>query len=145
MQRSRVFQTAFGKLDLSIVDADTTLRTDNEDEIIIQMNQALSKLDEYVLLISTFKVRYNVTILDTEPIKLDPRSQFIIVLPNKDDNSTVVKFMLRGIAVGTTIRTPRDETGSIQICPILYAIYHNMVSQNGDVNIVIYFLLTMAL
>ena len=52
---------------------------------------------------STFQVRYNVTIINTSPIQFNPRSQFGIVLPNKDDNDTVVKFTLRSIVTGIPI------------------------------------------
>ena len=38
-----------------------------------------------------------------------PRSQIGIVLPNEDANNNVVKFTLRGIVTGVTIRTPSDE------------------------------------
>ena len=38
-----------------------------------------------------------------------PRSQIGIVLPNENENYTVLKFMLKGIATGTPFRTPSDE------------------------------------
>ena len=39
-----------GQLELSIVDAATTISMDNDDEVIIRITQTLSKLDEYVSL-----------------------------------------------------------------------------------------------
>ena len=42
--------------ELPIVDDATTIRADNNDEIIIRKNQALYKPYEYVLLMSTFQV-----------------------------------------------------------------------------------------
>ena len=58
---------------------------------------------------STFQVWYNGTRIIIAPIQFDPRSQFFIVLLNKDDNDTVVKFMLQGIADGFIIRNFHDE------------------------------------
>ena len=49
------------KLDLLIVDNSTTIRTDNDNEMSIRMNQALSKPDKDVSLMSNFQVGYNGT------------------------------------------------------------------------------------
>ena len=62
------FSDDIGQLDLPIVDAATTVRTDNGDEIIIQINQALSKPYEDLYLTSTFQVRYNGTRIYTAPM-----------------------------------------------------------------------------
>ena len=42
-------------------------------------------------------------------MQFDPRSQIDIIIPNKDANDTMVKFMLRGISVGIPIITPIYE------------------------------------
>ena len=64
------------------MDDDNSLRKDNDDEIIIRVNIALSKPDKDVSLMSTFNVRYNGTRNNTAPIQFDPISQIGIVLPN---------------------------------------------------------------
>ena len=51
------FSDNIGQLDLTIVYESTTVSIDNANEIFIQINQALSKPDEDVLLMSTFQVR----------------------------------------------------------------------------------------
>ena len=53
---------------MPIVDDDTTVRTDNYNEVITRINQALSKPYEDVSLMSTFQVRYNGTIINTSPM-----------------------------------------------------------------------------
>ena len=63
-----VLSENIGKLGLSIVGADTTVRTDNYNEVITRINQALSKPYEDVSLMSTFQVRYNGTIINTSPM-----------------------------------------------------------------------------
>ena len=50
------------------MDAATTVRTENDDEIIIKINKALSKPDEDFFLMSTFQVGYNSTRIDTAPM-----------------------------------------------------------------------------
>ena len=70
------------KLELTVVDATTTVMADNDDKIIIQIYQALPKPYEDVSLISTFQVKCNVTKINTTPMQFNPRSQFVIVLPN---------------------------------------------------------------
>ena len=58
---------------------------------------------------SNFQVCYNGTRIDTEPMKFGTRYQFGIFLPNKEDNDTIIKFTLWGIATGATIRNPRNK------------------------------------
>ena len=58
---------------------------------------------------SNFKVCHNATRIYMAPMKLDPRSQFVFVLPNEYANNTVVNFTIIGIAMGAPIRTPRNE------------------------------------
>ena len=53
---------------MPIVDDDTTVRTDNYNEVITLINQALSKPYEDVSLMSTFQVRYNGPIINTSPM-----------------------------------------------------------------------------
>ena len=48
-----------------MLDAANIVRMDNDNDIIIQINQSLFKPDEDVLLMSTFQVRCNDTIIDT--------------------------------------------------------------------------------
>ena len=52
---------------------------------------------------------YNSTRVDTEPIQFYPIFQFGNVLPNNNDNGTIVKFNIQGIATEVTIRNPRNE------------------------------------
>ena len=59
------FSYKIGQLELPIVDANTTVRTKNDNIIIIRIYQAKSKPDEYVLLMSNFQVRYNETRINT--------------------------------------------------------------------------------
>ena len=99
------FSNDIGQLDLTIIDADNTLRTENDDEFITRINQALSKPDEDASLTHTFQVRYDVTIINTERIKFNHISQIGIVIPNEDANYTVVKIMLRDIDACVQIRT----------------------------------------
>ena len=103
------FSNDIGQLDLTIIDADNTLRTENDDEFITRINQALSKPDEDVSLTHTFQVRYDVTIINTERIKFNHISQIGIVIPNEDANYTVVKIMLRDIDACVQIRTRSYE------------------------------------
>ena len=42
-------------------------------------------------------------------MQFNPKSHFVIVLPNEDANDTTVKLMLRGIAAGVPIRNPSKE------------------------------------
>ena len=81
----------------------------NDNGIIIQINIALSQLDDDVLLVLFLQVRYNGTLIDTVPVQFDPISQFGIVPLNEDVNYTVVKFMLRDISAVVPIRTPSDQ------------------------------------
>ena len=60
-------------------------------------------------MISTFNIRFNDTNIYTAPTQFNSISQFGIVLPNENENYTVLKFMLKGIATGTPFRTPSDE------------------------------------
>ena len=46
----------------------TNIRMDNDNAIIIQINQVLSKPHVDVSLMPTFKVRYNGTRIDTAPM-----------------------------------------------------------------------------
>ena len=47
------------------MDAATIVRNENDDEIMILINKALSKPDEDVFLMSTFQVGYNATRINT--------------------------------------------------------------------------------
>ena len=78
---------------------------ENDNVIIILINQALSKLDEDLFLVSTFQVIYNGTVINTVSMQFKPRSQFVIVLPNEYTNNTVVKFTIRGVCMGVPVRT----------------------------------------
>ena len=91
------------------MDAYNTVSTDNDDEIIIRINKVLSNPDEDVSLVLTFQVRYNCTRIDTAPMQFDTRSHFGIVLPNEDDNDTLLNLTLIVIDVGVPIRTPSNE------------------------------------
>ena len=103
------FSEKIGKLKPPIVDDASTVRTDNDDDIIIQIDQSLSKPDENVLLMSNFQGSYNVTRIDTAPMYFNPKPQFGIVITNGDVNDTLVKFTLKRIATGFPIRIPSDE------------------------------------
>ena len=92
------FPEKIGKLKPPIMDDASTVRRDNDDDIIIWIYQSLSKPDEDVSIISSFQVSYNVTIIDTAPMYFNPRSQFGIVIPNGYVNNTLVKSTLKDIA-----------------------------------------------
>ena len=97
------------KLDHPIMDVYTTVRMDNENEIIIQISQAPSKTDEEVSMLSIFLVRYNDTKIDTEPMHFRSVSEFGIDISNEYANNNVVIFTIRAISVGVPIRTPSNE------------------------------------
>ena len=59
------FLDNIGKLELPKLGSATTVRMENYNGIIIQINQAITKPDGDVSLMSNFQVKYNVTIFDT--------------------------------------------------------------------------------
>ena len=91
------------------MDVYTTVRMDNENEIIIQISQAPSKTDEEVSMLSIFLVMYNDTKIDTEPMHFRSVSEFGIDISNEYANNNVVIFTIRAISVGVPIRTPSNE------------------------------------
>ena len=107
--KSLGFSDYIGRLEPPIVDAATTVRTENHNEITIQINQALYKSDEDVSLITAFQVRYNGIIINMAPMQFNQRFHFGIFLLNEDEDDTVVDFMLKYIVVGAPIINPRNE------------------------------------
>ena len=78
------FSEDIGQLELPIVNATYIARTEYEDEVIIRINQALSKPDEEVLLMSTLKIRYNVTRSEKAPMQFDTISQIALRLRSEE-------------------------------------------------------------
>ena len=110
------FADGYGSIRLDDVDSVAVASTGDDYEVIIRINQAVVNTDEYRLLLSMFQSRYSCTKVDNDKIQFNMGSRFGTIFHNRDTGTSIVKFDLKGVAMGFHICNPTEK--DLEILPM---------------------------